>query len=102
MREFGLPPERRPCPAMSHGSFKTLGADAFEEAVGGWLARTAVVPQDPLAVDGKTLRGVHGGGARIHLAAAHDHQTQVVIAQLRTEGKGQEFAATKEVLAGLP
>jgi len=38
----------------------------------------------------------------VHLVAAYAHQAQVVIAQLRTEGKGQEIAAVKDVLATLP
>ena len=103
LRQVGLPAGRRPCPATLHRIFKALDADAFEEAVGGWLARTGVAPQDALALDGKTLRGVHGAAVPgVHLVAAYAHQAQVVIAQLCTEGKGQEIAATKQVLAGLP
>jgi hypothetical protein len=103
LREFGLPAGRWPCPATWHRIFKAMDADAFEAAVGGWLARTGVAPEDPLALDGKTLRGVHGAAVPgVHLVAAYAHQAQVVIAQLRTEGKGQEIAAVKDVLATLP
>lgn len=98
---LGLPPGRRLCAATVHRVFKALDADAFERAVGGWLARTGVAPQDPLALDGKTLRGVHGATG-VHLVAAYAHQAEVVIAQLCTEGKGQEIAAAKQLLAGLP
>jgi hypothetical protein len=38
----------------------------------------------------------------VHLVAAYAHQAEVVVAQLRTEGKGQEIAAVKDVLATLP
>lgn len=101
--ELGLPPGRRPCAATVHRVLKALDADAFEQAIGGWLARTGVAPHDALAVDGKTLRGVHGANIPgVHLVSAYAHQAEVVIAQLRTEGKGQEIAATKQVLAGLP
>jgi hypothetical protein len=64
LRELGLPAGRRPCAATWHRVSKALGADAFEEAVGGWLARTGAAPEDPLAVDGKTLRGVLGRRCR--------------------------------------
>jgi hypothetical protein len=89
--------------ATWHRVFKALDVDAFEGAVGGWLARTGVAPDDALALDGKTLRGIHGEDIPgVHLVAAYTHQAQVVIAQLRTEGKGQEIAAVKDVLATLP
>jgi hypothetical protein len=103
LERLGLPPGRRPCAATLHRVLKRLDVDAFERAVGGWLARTGVAPRDPLALDGKTLRGIHGAEVPgVHLVAAYAHQAAVVLAQLRTEGKGQEIAATKEVLAGLP
>ena len=101
--ELGLPPGRRPCAATLHRVLKALDADAFEHAIGGWLARTGVLPHVALAVDGKTLRGVHGANIPgVHLVSAYAHEAAVVVAQLRTEGKGQEIAATKQVLAGLP
>ena len=103
LEQLGLPSGRRPCAATLHRVLKRLDVDAFERAVGGWLARSGVAPQDPLAVDGKTLRGVHGADVPgVHLVSAYAHGAAVVLAQLRTEGKGQEIAATKEVLAGLP
>jgi len=103
LEELGLPPGRRPCAATLHRVLKALDAAAVERAIGDWLARTGVTPHDALAVDGKTLRGVHGAAIPgVHLVAAYAHQAAVVVAQLRTEGKGQEIAATKQVLAGLP
>lgn len=101
LQQLGLPAGRRLCAATVHRVFKAVDADAFERAVGGWLARTGGAPQDPLALDGKTLRGAHGAAGG-HLVAAYAHQAEVVIAQLCTEGKGQELAAAKQVLAGLP
>lgn len=103
LEQLGLPAGRRPCAATLHRVLERLDVVAFERAVGGWLARTGVAPRDALAVDGKTLRGVHGADVPgVHLVSAYAHQAQVVLAQLRTDGKGQEIAATKEVLAGLP
>jgi hypothetical protein len=101
--ELGLPPGQSPCVATLHRLFKALDVDAFEQAVGEWLARTGVNPREALALDGKTLRGIHGAAIPgVHLVAAYAHQAEVVVAQLRTEGKGQEIAAVKDVLATLP
>jgi len=103
LAQLGLPAGRRPCAATLHRVFKRLDVVAFERAVGGWLARTGVAPQDSLALDGKTLRGIHGADLPgVHLVSAYAHGAAVVLAQLCTEGKGQEIAATKAVLAALP
>jgi hypothetical protein len=81
---------------------------AFETAVGAWLAQTGVTPHDSVALDGKTLRGVHGhveAGEYVpglHLVAAYAHQVQAILAQVPTVGKGQELAAAKQVLAQVP
>lgn len=101
---LGLPPGRSPCVATVHRVFKALDVDAFEQAVQGWLARSEVEPTDALALDGKTLRGTQGGGQvpGVHLVAAYAHQAAVVLAQLRSEGKGHEVAAARQVLATVP
>ena len=103
LESLGMPPGRSPCVATLHRVFKALEVDAFERAIGEWLARTGVAPTDPLALDGKSLRGIHGDQVPgVHLVAAYAHGAQAVVAQLRTEGKGQELAAAKEVLCQAP
>lgn len=104
LTDLGVPAgQPAPCVATLHRVFKGLDAAAFERAVGGWLAQTGVAAEEALALDGKTLRGVHGEGvAGGHLVAAYAQQADVVIAQLRTEGKGQELAAAQQVLAAPP
>ena len=100
---LGLGPGRSPCVATLHRVFKALDVVAFERAVGAWLAQTGVTPNDPVAVDGKTLRGVHGEGLPgEHLVSAYAHQAGVVLAQMRSAGHGHELAAAKQVLAELP
>jgi hypothetical protein len=85
--------------ATLHRVFKALDVAAFERVVGEWLIRTGVAPTDPLALDGKSLRGIHGDEVPgVHLVAAYAHEARAVVAQLRTEGKGQELAAAKEML----
>lgn len=101
--ELGLPPGRRPCVATLHRVFKALDVAAFETAVGAWLAQTGVAPDDALALDGKTLRGLHGERIPgVHLVAAYGHEAGAVLAQLRSAGKGHELAATQQVLPQVP
>ena len=108
LEALGFPPGRSTCVATLHRVYKTLDVVAFEGAVGGWLAQTGVAPDDPVALDGKTLRGVHGHvegreyvpGA--HLVGAYAHRAQAVLTQLQTGGKGRELAAVAQVLSQVP
>jgi hypothetical protein len=103
LESLGMPPGRSPSVATLHRVFKALDVAAFERVVGDWLTRTGVAPTDHLALNGKSLRGIHGDEVPgVHLVAAYAHEGQAVVAQLRTEGKGQELAAAKEVLNRVP
>jgi len=103
LESLGLAPGRSPCVATLHRVFKSLDVAAFEAAVGGWLARYAVEPDDPLSVDGKTLRGIHGEEIPgVHLVSAYAGRAGAVLAQIAAPGKGQELAAAKEVLQQVP
>jgi hypothetical protein len=100
---LGLPPGRCPCVATLHRVFKALDVDAFEAVLGAWLRTTGVSPRDPLALDGKTLRGTQSDVVPgVHLVAAYAHQAGAILSQLRSTGKGQELAAAKAVLAQVP
>ncbi|MBT2411094.1 transposase family protein [Streptomyces sp. ISL-12] len=77
-----------------------LNGDAFDDAVGTWLARYAADPVDEvdgtlvgLAVDGKTVRGSRTDGAAVHLLAAALHACQTVIAQRQVAAKSNEIPA---------
>jgi len=101
--DLGVPAGSSPCVATLHRVFKALDVAAFEQAVGAWLVQTGVSSTEAVALDGKTVRGIHGEDIPgVHLVAAYAHQAEVVLAQLRTPGKGQELAAAKQVLADLP
>jgi hypothetical protein len=103
LEALGLPPGRSPCVATLHRVFKALDVAAFEQALSTWLAQTGVAAGDALALDGKTLRGIHGEGVPgVHLVAAYAHQARTVLAQLPAPGKGQELAAVAQLLARLP
>jgi len=100
---LGLPLGRMPCPATFHRIFKALDVAAVEQAVGQWLAATGVTPTDALAVDGKALRGVERSGVpAVYLVGVYAHGAETMIAQLRTEGKGHELRAARQVLAQTP
>ena len=94
---------RRPCVATLHRVFKALDVHAFEAALGQWLSTTGVAGTEPIAVDGKTLRGIHGEALPgVHLVAAYTHHAGAILGQLQTAGKGQEIAAAQELLAQVP
>lgn len=96
---LGLPSGRSPSVATLHRVFKRLDVVAFEQAVGAWLEHTGVAPVSALALDGKTLRGIHGDEVPgVHLVAAYAHESGTVLAQVAAPGKGQELAAATEVL----
>ncbi len=100
---LGFSQKKTPCVATLHRVFKGLDVAAFEAVVGGWLADSGVEPDDPLSLDGKTLRGIHGKEIPgVHLVSAYASRAGAVLAQVAAPGKGQELAAAKEVLRQVP
>jgi DDE_Tnp_1-associated len=96
---LGLPAGRSPSVATLHRVFKGLDATAFERALGRWLAASGVDPAEAVALDGKTLRGIHGDAVPgVHLVAAFAHRAGAVLAQAPSPGKGRELAAVKTLL----
>jgi hypothetical protein len=97
---LGLPPGRSPSHPTLHRLFAALDARAFERALGQWLAASGVDPAEAIALDGKTLRGIHGDAVPgVHLVAAYAHRAGAVLGQAPSPGKGHELAAVKAVLA---
>ncbi len=76
---LGLPPGRSPSRGhAAPGLQAALDVAAFERVLGEWLAGSGVEPADALALDGKTLRGIHGDAVPgVHL-----------VARLRPPGRG--------------
>jgi hypothetical protein len=100
---LGLRRERGPSVATLHRAFRSLDHVAFEQALGEWFTQQGLAPDEALAIDGKTLRGIHGEEIPgVHLVAAFAHQTRVVLAQAETLGKGHELEGVQAVLAALP
>lgn len=62
--------------------FRALDQDAFEAALASWLATLAGPPVTAIALDGQTLRGIHGEtGPGGHLVAAFVHDRGDVLGQ---------------------
>jgi hypothetical protein len=100
---LGLPVGRSPSVATLHRVFKRLDVAAFEQAQVAWLERTGVERVSALALDGKTLRGIHGDEVPgVHLVAAYTHESGAVLAQVAAPGKGHELAAATAVLDAVP
>jgi hypothetical protein len=93
---------------------ETIDADAFDAAVGSWLAGRLRAghqrpghrrrPRRALAVDGKAVRGTRhasGDGQAVHLLAAADQQAGAVLAQTRVDGKTNEVTRFAPLLEPL-
>ncbi|HEV8163701.1 MAG TPA: ISAs1 family transposase [Actinomycetota bacterium] len=77
-------------------------------AVGAWLAdrnrrERRQQRRRAVAVDGKTLRGARRppDGRQVHLLAAMDHTTRMVLAQREVDGAPGEVPGVRPLLAGL-
>src|SRR6266849_291397 len=81
-----------------------LDAPALEEVLGRWVQATSTAPRDePLALDGKTLRGARSGEqAAPHLLSFVTHQSQETFFQVRVDEKTNEIPVAKVVLPTLP
>lgn len=84
-----------------------LDGEAFDAAIGRWLisqltvAATTPARWRAIAVDGKTLCGSGPAGAQVHLLAAVDHNSGVVLTQTTVDGKTNEITRFVPLLAGL-
>ncbi|MGW0886464.1 ISAs1 family transposase, partial [Streptomyces sp. NPDC002671] len=78
-----------------------IDGDALDQAVGRWLAdrRPKATWLRGLAVDGKSLRGAaKAKGRKIHLIAALEHTTGLVLAQLDVGEKTNEITCFQPLL----
>ena len=100
---LGLSRKRGPSVATLHRVFRDLDHAAFERALGGWFAAQGLEADEGIAIDGKTLCGIHGEEIPgVHLVAAYAQRTRTVLAQAETRGKGHALAGVEAVLADLP
>lgn len=85
---LGLTRAQSPCVATFHRVFVKLDPARFEEALGHWAERNLPGGKQAIAVDGKSLRGIHGEQLPgVHLVAAYTHTAGLVLGQ--SGGQGQ-------------
>jgi len=99
---------KTPAPSCLSDLYSALDADAFETALSRWIAARTPPPaagtdQQPVSLDGKTLRGSRDGAAPgHHLVSAYAHAQQAVRAQIRVDAKTNEHKAALQLLGILP
>ena len=88
LKALGLGYKQSPCVATFHRVFVKLDAAAFEQALARWAERNLAEGSGAIAVDGKSLRGIHGEQLPgVHLVAAYTHTAGLVLGQ--SGGQGQ-------------
>jgi len=99
---LGFTRERTPCVSTLHQVFSRLDRDSFELVLGRWLQERGLKVGEVVAIDGKTLRGIHGEQLPgVHLVAAYAHQAGIVVGQQAVGEKGNELGAIPGLLSQL-
>ena len=79
---LGITRASTPSVATLFRVFRDLDHIAFEAALRQWVLAQGLAPDDAIALDGKTLRGIHGEAVPgVHLVAAYAQRTGVVLGQ---------------------
>jgi predicted transposase YbfD/YdcC len=81
-----------------------ISAEAVEQVLSMWVRATSLAsPTDPLAVDGKTVRGARTAERDApHLLSCFTHQSKEVWAQLAVGEKTNEIPEARKLLPTLP
>lgn len=83
--------------------FSLLDPHQFERFFVRWMQHLCpALTGELIAIDGKSLRGSHGGGTRMtHLVSAWHHARGLVLGQVKTAAKSNEITAIPELVAAL-
>lgn len=85
---LGLTHSPSPSVATLHRVFTRLDVEAFEDAVREWASFHLGGGEHAVAIDGKSLRGIHGEKLPgVHLVAMYAHDADLVLAQLGGKGR---------------
>ena len=89
-QSLGFSRERTPCVATLHHVFRRLDVDAFESVLGRWAQDYLGEGEATIAIDGKALRGIHGGELPgVRLVAAYAGGSGLVLGQTGGQGRPQ-------------
>lgn len=81
-KALGIERGRTPCVATLHLLYKRLDTSALERVLSEWFLAQGVEANEAVALDGKSLRGLHGDEVPgVHLVAAYLHGAGRVLAQ---------------------
>jgi len=97
---------RPPSESTIRRTVQAVDAGALDRIVSAWLATRCPSPSTPasrrrraIAIDGKSARGARGpDGRAVHLLAAFDHDSGVVLGQAVVDGKTNEVTAFAPLL----
>ena len=82
--------------------FSLLAPEAFEQCFRDWVyAVRQAVPEEVVAIDGKSVRRSHNRGAGLgplHMVSAWATENRVVLGQVATEAKSNEITAIPRLL----
>jgi DDE_Tnp_1-associated len=79
---LGIDRASTPSVATLFRLFRDLDVVAFERALGGWVSAQGGDVSEAIAIDGKSLRGLHGEQVPgVHLLAAYTHQRGQVLGE---------------------
>ena len=78
-----------------------VNIEQLERQLGDWLQTHSAI-DEPVALDGKTLRGSRDQGHARQLVAAFGHHSNVVLNQVEVADKASELKAVKPLLDPLP
>lgn len=99
---LGITRKRAPAQVTIHRVFRKLKVEVFERVLGQWFQARGLRAGEGIALDGKTLRGIHGERVPgVHLVSAYAHRKGIVLDQQAAPGKGQELEAVREILKRL-
>ena len=112
---LGFTRGKTPAPSCLSELLSRLDAVAFEAALSRWIQSRTPLPaaaqengqkdtdKEPIAIDGKTLRGSRDGEVPgQHLVAAYAPLVQAVLVQVRVDAKTNEHKAALQLLGILP
>jgi hypothetical protein len=105
---LGFTRPKTPCAAALFLPFRRLDREQLEAALGRWAeAMLATLPPwegelEPLAIDGKTIRGATQQGAlNVHLLSVLSHRLGLTLGQHAVPDHANEITAIQTVLEGL-